>query len=756
MTEDKVNTGLTFRDEVLSKYHKIPFDPDTDNKDLNEELADILVLNPALRDILRKNPDKWGIEDFKKVAEILGQYAFAGWEINDVLEAYAPEGWEALGESLKKEIKEKYFDKKELPADDYFSIDFDIHPFKVSSLGIEKYYKYKRNDGQEIEGWEFITNTPIIINSIGESMDDEAYMYQIRYRTVTSQEFKKWVLPEVLLTSSMKELSNLGIQFVDADQKDLKLYFKQLLGHSYKIPTEFTAKTNGWKKENSIYVTGSFAHLAHGKREILALTEEIAAAYEVKGNKKEWIENLTPLLEYDLIRLKCYATVAAMLIRFIGVRSFVVHNYYESSGLKSVSMQLASSLVGNPVELIKDADSTKVGIEKTLEFNTDTPIYYDETSNNERFREAIYMIGNEQGKGRGTKEGKIEKAARWKTVVQTTGEQPLTKADSTNTGQQIRVLEIFEGIPRLESDYIEKVKETLENNYGLFLDEIVQTIFKRKDKLKLIYKNLNLFFEKSKTVFADRSKTFFIALAVGGCILEEVFEKNGIPTKEPHRICNSYYQKVVIEDPTIPYYMRALDTTYSWHLRNKKLFEYTKELDPEEVFTYTKGPVELLGWISKDAIYYDPDKLQDYLVSKGFNFERVIQDWKNNNILEPSMEKTETGELKYKSWKKYTTINGQRIKGIKVPFAKLQEVLEIRNEEIYDMKDNDKGEIEEIQVSLIEACSRYLAENPKFKNVSYTPEDVADIFIRSKDREELLIFGRDRILEAFRSCKKRK
>ncbi len=755
MTEES-EKGLTFRDEVLSKYNKIPFNPDIDLKDLNEELADILVLNSQLRDILKKNPDKWRVEDFKKAAEILGQYELADWEINEILEAYAQESWKTLEKSLKNEIKEKYYSGKKPSTDDYFSIDFDIHPFKISSLGIEKYYKYERKDGQEVEGWEFITNTPIIIHSIGESMDDEAYMYQIRYRTVTGQEFKKWVLPEVLLTSSMKELSNLGIQFVDADQKNLKLYFKQLLGHSYKIPIDFTAKTNGWKKENSIYVTGSYAHLAHGKRDILALTEEIAAAYEVKGNKKEWIENLTPLLEYDLIRLKCYATVAAMLIRFIGVKSFVVHNYYESSGLKSVSMQLASSLVGNPTELIKDADSTKVGIEKNLEYNTDTPVYFDETSNNEKFREAIYMIGNEQGKNRGNKEGGIDKAGRWKTVVQTTGEQPLTKADSTNTGQQIRVLEIFEGIPRLESDYIDKVKDTLENNYGLFLDEIVQTIFKRKDKLKLVYKNLNLFFEKSKTVFADRSKTYFVALAVGGYILEEVFEKNSIPTKEPHKICNSYYQKVVIEDPTIPYYMRALDTTYSWHLRNKKLFEYSKELDPEEIYTYTKGPVELLGWISKDAIYYDPDKLHDYLVSKGFNFERVIQDWKNNKILEPTMMKDpETGELKYKSWKKYSDINGQRIKGIKIPFIKLQEVLDIRDEEIYDMK-NDKVEIEEIQVSLIEACSRYLAENPKFKNVSYTPEDVADIFIRSKDREELLIFGRERIVEAFRACKKRK
>ena len=187
-------------------------------------------------------------------------------------------------------------------------------------------------------------------------------MYQIKYKTVTGQENIKWVTPEYLQTSSMKDLVNLGLHFLDTDQKDLKQYFKQVLTHSSEVPKAITAYKNGWKKDNTVFITGSYAHTGNGKKEILALTEELTTAYEVKGNKKQWIETMTPLLEHDLIRLKCYATVTAMLLRFIGVRSFVVHNYYESSGLKSISMQLASSLIGNPMELLKDADSTKVSM----------------------------------------------------------------------------------------------------------------------------------------------------------------------------------------------------------------------------------------------------------------------------------------------------------------------------------------------------------------------------------------------------------
>ena len=393
-----------------------------------------------------------------------------------------------------------------------------------------------------------------------------------------------------------------------------------------------------------------------------------------------------------------------------------------------------------------------------MEYNTDTPVYFDETSNNRDFQNAIYMIGNEQGKNRGNKDGGIDKAGKWKTVVQTTGELPLTKGNSTNTGQQIRVLEIYEGIPRLDSEYIEKVKEVLENNYGLFLDEIIQSIFKWKDRLKLVYKNISMFFEKAKTVFADRSKNYFIALAVGGFILEEIFEKNGIPKKDPLKICNTYYQKVVIEDPTIPYYLRALDTTYSWHLRNKKFFEYSRELDPDERYDF-KGAVELKGWITRDSIYYDPDQLHDYLVEKGFNFERVIEDWKNNGVLEPTRIKdSKTGEFQYKTWKFTTTINGQKIKAIRITFAKLKELLEIRDENIYDMKNgtDEEEKIEEINVGLIESCSRFIAENPELKNVTHTAEEVAEIFIRTKDQEELLLYGKENIVKAFELCKKQK
>ena len=61
-----------------------------------------------------------------------------------------------------------------------------------------------------------------------------------------------------------------------------------------------------------------------------------------------------------------------------------------------------------------------------------------------------------------------------------------------------------------------------------------------------------------------------------------------------------------------------------------------------------------------------------------------------------------------------------------------------------------------MHTSLIEACNRYLSENPMLKDEVYTPEQAAELFMKSMSREDLLIYGRAKIVRAFETCKKRK
>ena len=45
-----------------------------------------------------------------------------------------------------------------------------------------------------------------------------------------------------------------------------------------------------------------------------------------------------------------------------------------------------------------------------------------------------------------------------------------------------------------------------------------------------------------------------------------------------------------------------------------------------------------------------------------------------------------------------------------------------------------------MHTSLIEACNRYLTENPRLKMKSILPEQAADLFMKSMSREDLFIY----------------
>ncbi|KKG35546.1 hypothetical protein DU30_19255 [Methanosarcina mazei] len=89
----------------------------------------------------------------------------------------------------------------------------------------------------------------------------------------------------------------------------------------------------------------------------------------MKGTKEEWITNLREFIDFDLTRIKMYATVGAFLIRFTPIETFLTHNYFESSGSKSLTMRIAASLIGNPNKegSIQSADISKTGLELYLQ-----------------------------------------------------------------------------------------------------------------------------------------------------------------------------------------------------------------------------------------------------------------------------------------------------------------------------------------------------------------------------------------------------
>lgn len=598
----------------------------------------------------------------------------------------------------------------------------DLWSYRVSESGILVRDREPDKDGNP--RYECVTNNPVIIDRIGISLDNSTKMVRIAYKPLTGSINREWVTLDTLLTNDVKRLINFGIVFPQTNFIQMIGYFNTFINRMSKtIERTYISETSGWKSENAVFTIGSNLFDASGRKEILTLNSDCSGAYTAFGERGVWVKNCSPILEHNIVRMKIYATVSPMIMKLIDAATFTMHQYSESGTLKTVSTQVAASVIGNPNELLRDADATRAGIEQTLKWNTDTPVFFDETSNNKFFSDLIYMIGNEKGKTRSNKDLGITPGGRWKTVVQTTGETPISKGISTKTGEEMRFIEIYEGIPRLDTEYVETLKDTINENYGLFLDDIMAEIFRLKPHLKELKKDISSKFGTSSTVFTERIKKHFITLAVAGTIVEKVFRDAGIPEKDPICVCKEYFDKMTGNDPTVPYHVKALDVAYNWYTRNQRSFEFSKEADPSNEHVI-KGNVEEKGWVLRDGVIFEPDMLRKHFESIDINYIRVLEDWKKHGILTRRSGKT--------TWKYDTKIRGRPVRGIYIKFDVIESTLHIEDAGLKQVKLSEVRDATLPGYDLARSVRLFLLQNPEYKNVTTPSEDVARLFLEVK------------------------
>lgn len=222
-----------------------------------------------------------------------------------------------------------------------------IGKYTIKDDGIYKQIAYKDPNSGEINTFDsLISPTPCFISSIGNNIDSGGILYKLCIKDIMKRDISLWKTPgDLLKKTEVLKLLDEGMHFQEQEAKELINYFDGfILKYKDSLPVEITASTNGWKNNYSLFVIGGKAISANEVKEITQISEELQKNYDTIGNKTEWIENIGAFLDYDLVRLKMYATVGAFLIRFTPIETFLIHNYHESSGGKTLSMRVAASL----------------------------------------------------------------------------------------------------------------------------------------------------------------------------------------------------------------------------------------------------------------------------------------------------------------------------------------------------------------------------------------------------------------------------
>lgn len=164
-----------------------------------------------------------------------------------------------------------------------------------------------------------------------------------------------------------------------------------------------------------------------------------AATYKAvhpQGTLDGWLEAARHGRESSIYtRVMLAASFASVLVEPCDALPFVVHAWGGSGNAKTVSLMMAASVWADPTAgaYYKTFNSTGVGQEMTAGFLNSLPLCLDELQvikDKKDFDQTIYTLCEGVGRSRGAKAGGLQRMQTWRNAIITTGEMPITNADS--------------------------------------------------------------------------------------------------------------------------------------------------------------------------------------------------------------------------------------------------------------------------------------------------------------------------------------
>lgn len=179
-----------------------------------------------------------------------------------------------------------------------------------------------------------------------------------------------------------------------------------------------------------------------------AVHDEFANGIARKGSFDAWKAACRAFFdESEFVRWSLGATFAAPLLRFLPERTFFLHHYTETGGGKSTIAQFCMTTLGHPTELKLSLNTaTQISLTEIFKHVSDLPILFDELQGKEaNLSDFVMQVCQETHRTRARQDGGLlpASAARFRTLIRTTGEQTMTGADRADLGGQAgRALEV--------------------------------------------------------------------------------------------------------------------------------------------------------------------------------------------------------------------------------------------------------------------------------------------------------------------------
>lgn len=310
--------------------------------------------------------------------------------------------------------------------------------------------EYLCNDEAGVVGWNAyhervqICSHPIMPTKRMINVDTGETQLEIAYRR--GGRWRYQTVPRTMLAtaSQIVGLSAWGVGVDSENAKALVRYFTELEGLNYaKLPEINSTGRLGWVGEDLFapYV----ADLQYdGDPSGAALFRGVEQA----GSPAVWLEYFGKARARNVVtKIVLAASFASCMVKPCRTLPFIVHTWGGTEAGKSVALMAAISVWGVPTAdggLFHTFNTTDVGVEVLASVSNSIPVFIDElqiAKDRKSFDEFIYKFAEGVGRTRGAKAGGLQQMKRWANIAITTGEMPISTANSGG-GAVNRVVEI--------------------------------------------------------------------------------------------------------------------------------------------------------------------------------------------------------------------------------------------------------------------------------------------------------------------------
>lgn len=409
--------------------------------------------------------------------------------------------------------------------------------------------------------------------------------------------------------SKIVRIADKGVEVTTETARHLVSYLSNVVAENMDtIPCTPSIDRLGWLPDKSFVPYHSVAY--DGDDDFRALF----AAVKEKGDFERWKAYVGLLRDVSpYIRILLAASFASVLIEPLGLLPFVVHLWGGTGAGKSVGLMVAMSVWGNPElgVLVRTLNMTANAIARTASFLYNIPFAGDELQVLKQrwkgnYDELIMHLCEGIDRGRAKAYGGVEDTKTWRCAFLTTGEEPVSKANSGG-GVQNRCIQIeIEGDDRVIEDG-RATSNFVRGHYGFAGRMFVAAL---KDyKLSELYQKHYDAISKAGDYESKQVMAGAVLLTADEIAARAVFGK---PPMELHDVTRHLTTRAEIDASA-----RAYDWVVDWIAQNEGHFTGN-----------ANGAVEVWGKIEGDVVLINKKVLCDALADAGYDFAAVSSKWK--------------------------------------------------------------------------------------------------------------------------------